>query len=99
MLDVSATCHMPDVLEAPYRPALRDECAGGQAVRLAGRVVLPVMLSALMVLMRCRRLATGWRFSIRRITQWSKQRRLTACPAGTCHLEQRHGCFAHGARV
>ena len=36
VLDVSATCHMPDVLEAPYRPALRDECAGGQAVRLGG---------------------------------------------------------------
>ena len=36
VLDVSATCHMPDVLEAPYRPALRDELAGGQAVRLGG---------------------------------------------------------------
>ena len=36
VLDVSATCHMPDVLEAPYRPALRDECAGGEAVRLGG---------------------------------------------------------------
>ena len=36
LLDVSATCHMPDVLEAPYRPALRDEFTGGQAVRLGG---------------------------------------------------------------
>lgn len=43
--DVSATCHMPDVIEAPYRPALLgelpqldsevDEAAGG-AVRLGG---------------------------------------------------------------
>ncbi|MEN9682978.1 MAG: hypothetical protein RLZZ427_729 [Pseudomonadota bacterium] len=43
--DISATCHMPDVLEAPYRPALLgelppidtdiDETAGG-AVRLGG---------------------------------------------------------------
>jgi carboxynorspermidine decarboxylase len=43
--DISATCHMPDVLEAPYRPAMLgelpqidtdiDEGAGG-AVRLGG---------------------------------------------------------------
>ncbi len=43
--DISATCHMPDVLEAPYRPAMLgelpqveaevDETAGG-AVRLGG---------------------------------------------------------------
>ena len=36
VLDVSATCHMPDVLEAPYRPGLRDEQADGDGVRLAG---------------------------------------------------------------
>lgn len=36
VLDVSATCHMPDVLEAPYRPALRGEPADGHQVRLAG---------------------------------------------------------------
>ncbi|MGH6785473.1 MAG: carboxynorspermidine decarboxylase, partial [Novosphingobium sp.] len=34
--DVSATCHMPDVLEAPYRPALLGEFAEGEAVRLGG---------------------------------------------------------------
>jgi carboxynorspermidine decarboxylase len=36
--DVSATCHMPDVLEAPYRPAMLMEKAGGDqpAVRLGG---------------------------------------------------------------
>lgn len=43
--DISATCHMPDVIEAPYRPALlgeRDmpdpeiELAAGGAVRLGG---------------------------------------------------------------
>lgn len=43
--DISATCHMPDVIEAPYRPAMLgelepvdteiDETAGG-AVRLGG---------------------------------------------------------------
>ncbi len=35
ILDISATCHMPDVLEAPYRPALLDE-GGGTQVRLGG---------------------------------------------------------------
>ena len=34
--DVSATCHMPDVIEAPYRPALLGEAAEGEPVRLGG---------------------------------------------------------------
>ena len=34
--DISATCHMPDVIEAPYRPALLNEGADGVAVRLGG---------------------------------------------------------------
>ncbi|WBY15521.1 carboxynorspermidine decarboxylase [Erythrobacteraceae bacterium WH01K] len=35
--DVSATCHMPDVIEAPYRPAMLGEGAGqGAPVRLGG---------------------------------------------------------------
>lgn len=34
--DISATCHMPDVIEAPYRPAMLGEHAGGQAIRLGG---------------------------------------------------------------
>ncbi|NTZ43250.1 carboxynorspermidine decarboxylase [Altererythrobacter sp. SALINAS58] len=38
--DISATCHMPDVIEAPYRPAMLGESAGEQAagelVRLGG---------------------------------------------------------------
>ena len=34
--DVSATCHMPDVIEAPYRPAMLDEADEGDAVRLGG---------------------------------------------------------------
>ena len=33
--DLSATCHMPDVIEAPYRPALLDE-GSGPTVRLGG---------------------------------------------------------------
>jgi carboxynorspermidine decarboxylase len=34
--DISATCHMPDVIEAPYRPAMLDECEDGVAVRIGG---------------------------------------------------------------
>ena len=35
ILDISATAHMPDVIEAPYRPALLGE-GGGVSVRLGG---------------------------------------------------------------
>ncbi len=34
--DISATCHMPDVIEAPYRPAMLGERAEGTAIRLGG---------------------------------------------------------------
>jgi carboxynorspermidine decarboxylase len=34
--DISATCHMPDVIEAPYRPAMLNEGAEGVTVRIGG---------------------------------------------------------------
>ncbi|MXP24746.1 carboxynorspermidine decarboxylase [Altererythrobacter indicus] len=36
--DISATCHMPDVIEAPYRPAMlhEDEDGAGEKIRLGG---------------------------------------------------------------
>jgi carboxynorspermidine decarboxylase len=34
--DISATCHMPDVIEAPYRPAMLGERADGHPIRLGG---------------------------------------------------------------
>ncbi len=34
--DISATCHMPDVIEAPYRPAMLRERSDGPAIRLGG---------------------------------------------------------------
>ncbi len=34
--DISATCHMPDVIEAPYRPAMLKEARYGDAIRLGG---------------------------------------------------------------
>ncbi len=36
VVDISATCHMPDVIEAPYRPAMLDEAASGPSYRLGG---------------------------------------------------------------
>ncbi len=34
--DLSATCHMPDVIEAPYRPAMLGEPEAGVTIRLGG---------------------------------------------------------------
>ena len=34
--DISATCHMPDVIEAPYRPAMLHEPVEGPLTRLGG---------------------------------------------------------------
>ncbi len=34
--DISATCHMPDVIEAPYRPAMLGERPGTEPIRLGG---------------------------------------------------------------
>lgn len=34
--DISATCHMPDVIEAPYRPAMLGEEDGGVVTRIGG---------------------------------------------------------------
>ena len=41
LLDLSATCHAPDVIEAPYRPALLGDIEDGHAPILtwAERVV------------------------------------------------------------
>ncbi len=36
IVDISATCHMPDVIEAPYRPAMLGEREDGPATRLGG---------------------------------------------------------------
>ncbi|HZU63717.1 MAG TPA: carboxynorspermidine decarboxylase [Novosphingobium sp.] len=36
IVDISATCHMPDVIEAPYRPAMLGELSEGPEVRLGG---------------------------------------------------------------
>ncbi len=34
--DISATCHMPDVIEAPYRPDLLGETEAGTTTRIGG---------------------------------------------------------------
>lgn len=38
--DISATCHMPDVIEAPYRPAMLHEADSGPMIRLGGQSCL-----------------------------------------------------------
>ncbi len=40
ILDASAACHMPDVLEMPYTPPLKDQTEEGVMVRLASRTCL-----------------------------------------------------------
>ena len=43
ILDTSAACHMPDVLEMPYRPPVKDSGKPGEkpyAYRLAGPTCL-----------------------------------------------------------
>jgi carboxynorspermidine decarboxylase len=46
--DISATCHMPDVIEAPYRPAMLGELPLEDEIstiagrrRAAGRAIVP----------------------------------------------------------
>ena len=34
ILDISATCHMPDVIEAPYRPAMLGESSQAQGIKI-----------------------------------------------------------------
>ena len=34
--DISPTCHMPDVIEAPYRPKLMNETSYGEEVLIGG---------------------------------------------------------------
>ena len=70
ILDISATCHMPDVIEAPYRPALLGE-GGDVPVRLGG----PSCLAGDVIGRydfdgRCRRSARASPFWIRRIIPW-----------------------------
>ncbi len=36
IVDISATCHMPDVIEAPYRPAMLNEANEGHLYRFGG---------------------------------------------------------------
>ncbi|MBO4636808.1 MAG: carboxynorspermidine decarboxylase [Clostridiales bacterium] len=40
ILDASAACHMPDVLEMPYTPPLLEACDNGVKVRLSSRTCL-----------------------------------------------------------
>lgn len=68
--DISATCHMPDVIEAPYRPAMLGEPEDGVAVRLGGRPAWRATSSATTSLPNARsseRASPSW---IRPIIRW-----------------------------
>lgn len=82
ILDTSAACHMPDVLEMPYRPPLYG--AGDAAEKVipavwAAKPALREMLSAITALTR--RLAKAIRFclAIWQFTLPAKTIPLTAC--------------------
>ena len=42
VLDTSAACHMPDVLEMPYRPPLKDSGKAGEKAYTYGFLPVPV---------------------------------------------------------
>ncbi len=79
ILDVSATCHMPDVLEAPYRPALMQESAQGQPVRLGGPSCLAGDVIGTYQFESVPQIGKDWLFLTKRIIQWLKQPVLTVC--------------------
>ena len=81
ILDVSATAHMPDVIEAPYRPALLGE-GGVHQVRLGGPSCLAGDMIGTYAFDAVPQAGQRVAFWTKRIIQWSKPRRLTAfnCP-------------------
>lgn len=68
--DISATCHMPDVIEAALPPAMLGERADGPAVRLGGLHAWRATSSATIACRRRQRPASASPSSIRRIIRW-----------------------------
>jgi carboxynorspermidine decarboxylase len=91
--DISATCHMPDVIEAPYRPAMLGERAEGPAVRLGG----PSCLAGDIIGdYRLPVTAEPGARSTRRIIRWSRPIPSTAClcPQSGCGTATPTSCVA-----
>ena len=87
ILDISATCHMPDVIEAPYRPALLGEPDEG-VDRPPRRPLLPRRRRDRRLSLRPPRPspATASPSSTRPIIRWSRPPPSTAsrCPPSRC---------------
>ena len=78
--DISATCHMPDVIEAPYRPAMlheSDQTASrcGWAAPRASRATSSAITGCRFRTSR----ASASPSSTRRIIRWSRRTLSTAC--------------------
>ena len=83
ILDTSAACHMPDVLEMPYRPPVKDSGKPGEkpyTYRLTGPPAWPGTSSGTTPS------TTPWQRAARsswrtwRCTPWSRPTPSTACP-------------------
>ena len=75
ILDVSVTCHMPDVLEMPYRPGIHGGFEPGEKAhtyRLGGPSCLAGDIIGDWSFESRSLSATGWHFSTWPITPWSR---------------------------
>lgn len=82
ILDTSAACHMPDVLEMPYRPPLMDSGEPGEkkyTYRLSSCTCLAGDVIGDYSFDREIKPVTGCAFAIWQSTRWSKIIPLTAC--------------------
>ena len=83
ILDTSATAHMPDVLEMPYRAGHRRRRRAGRAPRTptgwAGRPAWPATSSATTRSPRRSRSATSWCSATWPTTRWSRPPPSTGC--------------------
>ena len=82
ILDTSAACHMPDVLEMPYRPPLMDSGEPGEkkyTYRLSSCTCLAGDVIGDYSFDREIKPAIGCAFAIWQSTRWSKIIPLTAC--------------------
>jgi hypothetical protein len=84
--DISATCHMPDVIEAPYRPAMlderpKDEGDEGVTVRIGGPSCLAGdIIGDYVFTSPFRRRGRASPSSTRPTIRWSRPTPSTACP-------------------
>ena len=82
ILDASAACHMPDVLEMPYRPPLKDGYLPGEkphTYRLSSMTCLAGDVIGDYSFAQKNRWETVWSLRIWQFIPWSKTIHLTGC--------------------